>query len=87
MSPLAAALGLWLLTTLLSALIGLSAAANLDPLITIGLWLFSLVSFFVGRHMTRAGGAPIDKSRRPLGILLWIGAGFVTLIALIPVLG
>jgi hypothetical protein len=86
LSPLAAAVGLWLATLILSTVIGATTPGNLDGLITVGLWLFSLGPFFVGRRMTGTQRPAIDPSRRPLGILLWIGATLVTLVALVPVL-
>ena len=79
--PFALAFGLWLLTTLLSTVIGMSTFGNLDSAITLTLWSFSLIPFFVGRRMTGGRAASIDKSRRPLGILLWIGAALVTVVA------
>jgi hypothetical protein len=84
--PLAAAIGLWLATLILSTVIGATTPGDLDGLITVGLWLFSLAPFFVGRRMTGTQHPAIDPSRRPLAILLWIGATLVTLVALIPVL-
>ncbi|HWA77913.1 MAG TPA: hypothetical protein VG937_36515 [Polyangiaceae bacterium] len=86
LSPLVAALGLWIATLIVSTLIGATSRGDLDGLITVGLWLLSLAPFFGGRRMTGNRRPPIDPSRRPLGILLWIGAALVTLVALIPVL-
>jgi len=85
-APLGIALGLWLSTLLVSAVIGLTSNVDLDGLITVGLWLFSLVPFFVGRRMTRSPHASQDSARRALAILLWLGSSLVTLVALIPLL-
>jgi hypothetical protein len=83
--PAAMAVGLWLTTTVLAALVGASGAGSDGPL-TVGLWLFSLVPFFIGRRMTHPGWRPAsDAARRVVGILLWVGAFVVTLIALVSV--
>jgi dipeptide/tripeptide permease len=85
-APLGIALALWLTALLLSAAVGLSSNANLDGLITCGLWLFSLIPFFIGRRMTRSRHAELGPSRRALAILLSIGAALVTVVALLSVL-
>jgi hypothetical protein len=85
-APLGMALGLWLATLLVSTVVGLSSSANLDGLITVGLWLFGLIPFFFGRRMTRSQHSQRDAGRRALGVLLWIGAALVTLVALLPIL-
>jgi uncharacterized membrane protein YfcA len=74
------------LAALCAAVIGLTSRDDIDGLITIGLWLLSLISFFIGRRMTHSGprSAP-DSARRALGILLWLGAVLVTLVALLPI--
>jgi dipeptide/tripeptide permease len=85
-APLGMALGLWLATLLISAVVGLSSRANLDGLITVGLWLFSLIPFFVGRRMTRSQHSQPDAGRRALAVLLRIGAALITLVALLPII-
>lgn len=86
LAPLGIALGLWLATTLLGTAIGLANRDNIDSVITLGLWLFSLIPFFVGRRMTRgARRSPQEMGRRAVGILLWVGAALVTLVALWPI--
>lgn len=86
LAPLGIALGLWLATTLLSAAIGHASSDNIDSVITLALWLFSLIALFVGRRMISGTlRAPQDSARRALGILLWLGAALVTLVALFPI--
>jgi hypothetical protein len=86
-APLGIAFLFWLATLLVGTVIGLSSNEDIDSLITLGLWLSSLIPFFVGRRMTRvAAPSPQDGARRALGILLWVGAAVVTLVALIPIL-
>lgn len=85
--PLGMALGLWLATLLMSAVIGLTSRDDIDSAITLSLWLLSLVPFFVGRRISKGTSRSVqDGARRALGILLWIGAAFVTLIALLPII-
>lgn len=86
-APLGIALGLWLATLLLGTVVGLTSNEDIDSTITLGLWLLSLVPFFVGRRMTRVAAPSLqDGARRALSILLWLGAGIVTLVALVPIL-
>ena len=86
-APLAIALLLWLATLLLGTVIGLTSNEDIDSLITLGLWLLSLIPFFVGRRMTRIAAPSLqDGARRALGILLWVGGAVVTLVALLPIL-
>jgi hypothetical protein len=83
--PAAIAFSFWFGTAVIAALIGASGAGSDAPL-TVGLWLFSLVPFFIGRRMTHPGWRPpADTARRVVGVLLWVGAVLVTLVALVSV--
>jgi hypothetical protein len=66
--------------------IGLTSRGDIDSGMTVSLWLFSLVALFLGRRMSKGPHrSETDAGRRPLGILLWLGAALVTLVALLPI--
>lgn len=80
-------LGLWLFVLFGATALGKSASKNMDGPITLLLLIVSVAAALGGRRMAGLRGSPSSTRWRVITRLLWIGAGLLTFVACIEVLG
>ncbi len=80
-------LGLWFFVLFCATTLGKSASKNMDGPITLLLLIVSVAAALGGRRMAGLRAAASTTRRRVITRLLWVGAGVLTFVACIEVLG